>query len=60
MENEATSSATLYSIIAKVQSSGLDTERYLTKMFSQSAGIIFRGKLTELKRAGCGDSIVNY
>lgn len=38
--NGAKCSAALYSIIATAQANGLDTEQYLTDLFSQPAGTI--------------------
>ena len=38
--NGALCSAALYSIIATAQANGLDTEQYLTDLFSQPAGTI--------------------
>ena len=36
----ATCSAALYSIVATAQANGLDTEKYLTELFSQPAGTV--------------------
>ena len=36
----ATCSAALYSIVATAQANGLDTEKYLTELFSQQAGTV--------------------
>ena len=38
--NGAKASAVLYSIVATAQANGLNTEQYLTELFSHSAGTI--------------------
>ena len=38
--NGAKASAALYSIVATAQANGLNTEKYLTELFSQPAGTI--------------------
>lgn len=38
--NGAKASAVLYSIVATAQANGIDTERYLTDLFSHPAGTI--------------------
>ena len=38
--NGASCNAILYSIVATAQANGLNTEQYLTQLFSQPAGII--------------------
>ena len=39
--NGAKASAAIYSVIATAQTNGLDTEAYLTELFSKPAGIFF-------------------
>ena len=39
--NEAKENAAIYSVIATAQANGLDTETYLTELFSQPAGTLF-------------------
>ena len=38
--NEAKENAAIYSVIATAQANGLDTEAYLTELFSQPAGTL--------------------
>ena len=39
--NGANASAAIYSVVATAQANGLDTEAYLTELFSKPAGTLF-------------------